>query len=127
MPRFRKLRASPGTDEVNIDGRSIRVPADRVVEVPIEEVEALTKVGGFTIEGEEVDVPDGLVAIAHADATSCSWGGQSFEAENGVFFVPCAAVADLQAHGFVAHPEAVESPADAPPAKAPKLRIPKGT
>lgn len=101
MPRFRKVTASPGTDEVNVGTERFRVPPGGKVEVPTEAVEALTKYAGFTDDGEEIEVPDGLVAVRHPEGASCSWGGHTFEAKHGFVLVPCAAVADLMSHGFV--------------------------
>lgn len=57
--------------------------------------------------------------LYHKDATSCSWGGETFEAQDGAFEVPEQAAADLLAHGFTTvAPEGEPAPA-APPSGNP--------
>lgn len=44
---------------------------------------------------------DGKAAlIAPKGATSCSWGGESYEVEDGFVVVPAEAVTDLFSHGY---------------------------
>ena len=119
MPRFRKLRAPDGADEVNHGTERFKVGPDHMVEVPNEAVEPLVHVGGFIDEGEKVEIPNTLVPLRHPEGSACSWGGQTYEHKNGVVFVPCAAVVDLLDHGF----EAVEGHVEAE--KPLKLRVPK--
>jgi len=120
MPKFVKLHAQQGSDEANHAGVSYRVDNEGNVNVPEDAVAPLMSVGGFIpLDDGRDEVPDGLVALKHnVGAAACSWSGKTFlcRPEDGVFFVPCAAAADLFAHGFVG--------AGAPVPAESKLKIP---
>lgn len=108
MAKFKKLQSHQGADEVNVEGVSYKVHNNEV-SVPAEAVASLLHIGGFTVEPESDPVPEGLVLVTHGDASGCSWAGVNYDRrEDGSFAVPCAAVADLLAHGFVAHEPAAD-------------------
>lgn len=122
MAKFKKLQSHQGASEVNVGGVSYPV-VDNEVTVPADEIGPLLHIGGFTAEPELEPVPDGKVRVVHGSATSCSWNGEVFEAnEDGHFHVPCAAVADLVAHGFVGHEDAAPEATAAP--AIPTLKLP---
>lgn len=124
MAKFQKLKNSNGASEVNVDGVSYPVVNNEVT-VPETAVAALTHIAGFSMEPTLDPVPDDKVRIVHDSATSCSWNGETFEAnEAGHFLVPCAAVADLIAHGFIGHVESSPEAPALPPAAIPALTIP---
>lgn len=55
-----------------------------------------------------------MTKLYHRDATSCSFDGRSYDAdEDGVFDVPAEAVAPLIDHGFVTDPKLLVSTPDA--------------
>jgi hypothetical protein len=121
MAKFKKLTSSNGSSEVNVDGVSYPV-IDGVVAVPESAVESLTHIAGFHMEPESEPVPNGKVRVVHGSAASCSWNGETYEAdENGHFIVPCAAIADLSAHGFVGHEASVPAPVET---AIPTLKLP---
>lgn len=128
-PKFTKLHAQQGSDEANHDGVSYRVDNDGNITVPEDAVAPLVAIGGFIrVDDDRDEVPDGLVALKHGEVTTCSWGGNTYDRrEDGAFFVPCAAAADLIHHGFVGAD--VQVAVDEPPAPAdepkPKLKFPK--
>jgi hypothetical protein len=102
----RRLRAPKGTDEANFGQTAFKVGDDGTVEVPDEAVGSLTSVGGFSEIQEPApvvdhDPSDGAKLKAPEGATSCSWGGQTFDVdENGTVKVPQEAVGDMIGHGF---------------------------
>ncbi|HYA07493.1 MAG TPA: hypothetical protein VEF90_16530 [Xanthobacteraceae bacterium] len=124
----RKLHVQKGTDEVNFDGKLYRVDNNGDVEVPVEAIEPLLKVGGCTIDDDTGPDPDGFVRVRHnGDATSCSWGSATYEARpDGTFLIPAVAADDLSSHGFVGVEEVDADPAPAPEKvqPVPKLKIP---
>ena len=126
MARFKKVHAPAGTDEVNVGPDRFRVDNDGDVEVPEEALGPLLAVGGFTVDEERDADPTGFVRLTHPDgATSCSWGGATYEArKDGSFAVPALAAADLLAHGFVGDETPEPEPETENPASVPKLKIP---
>lgn len=55
-----------------------------------------------------------MTKLYHRDATSCSFDGRSYDAdEDGVFEVPAEAVAPLIDHGFVTDPKLLVTVPDA--------------
>lgn len=126
MAKFKKLQNSNGASEVNVDGVSYPV-INGEVSVPESAVETLTHIAGFHAEPTFEPTPDDMVRVIHGSATSCSWNGVVYEAnEDGHFIVPCGAVADLVSHGFVGHEGvAPEAEPEAPVAPAiPTLKLP---
>jgi hypothetical protein len=128
----RRLRAPKGTDEANYGQTAFKVQDDGTVDVPDEAVASLVGVGGFSevpTEPAPVDMnpSDGATLKAPEGATSCSWGGQTFDvAEDGTVDVPHESVGDLIGHGFqviekiVAEVvQKIENLIDPAPAKAP--------
>jgi hypothetical protein len=122
MARYKKLHAPAGADEANFAGKRYRVDNNGEVEVPEEAVDSLVLVGGFTITPELIPPSGSFAVVANRDgATSCSWGGNVYEADdNGCFSIPGDALADLSSHGFYV----VEKPEASVATKAPKLKIP---
>jgi hypothetical protein len=102
----RRLRAPKGTDEANYGQTAFKVQDDGTVDVPDEAVASLVGVGGFSEVTEpapavDSDPADGATLKAPEGATSCSWGGQTFDVdENGTVKVPHESVGDLIGHGF---------------------------
>jgi hypothetical protein len=115
---YRAYLADPGDPE-----------SDWLVDVPPEVADHLLHKGGFALTQVHIFQSAGSVRmIARSGASSCSWGGQTFEPdEDGAVTVPVEAMADLGHHGFVPYNEALapkheETPAVAAvaPAKSPR-------
>ena len=105
--------------------------SDRLVDVPPHVAEHLLHKGGFALTQVHIFQSAGSVRmIARSGASSCSWGGQTFEPdEDGAVTVPVEAMADLSppTHDFVPYNEALApkheeatAVAAAAPAKPPR-------
>ena len=138
-----RLHAPPGTDEANSSFSPVpyRADNDGIVEVDEEAVGPLLEKGGFTLVDPPgiVEVPHGFVQVVHpTDAgASCSFGGESYVPDaDGVLTVPCEAVGDLLAHGFISfeaftsvseHPSAQVAISSDAPAATPLATSPETT
>lgn len=107
----RKLRASRGTDEANVDGLLYRVGNDGTIEVPEEAAAGLIHTGGFAAVEEPVALPMGHVAlIAPEGCEACSWRGETYVPDSDRrVAVPAPACVDLLAHGFKPEDHQAES------------------
>jgi hypothetical protein len=95
---YRAYLADPGNPE-----------SDWLVDVPPEVADHLLHKGGFALTQVHIFQSAGSVRmIARSGASSCSWGGQTFDPdEDGAVTVPVEAMADLGHHGFVPYNEAL--------------------
>jgi hypothetical protein len=85
--------------------------SDWLVDVPPHVADHLLHKGGFALTQVHIFQSAGSVRmIARSGASSCSWGGQTFEPdEDGAVTVPVEAMADLSppTHDFVPYNEAL--------------------
>jgi hypothetical protein len=96
--------------------------SDWLVDVPPEVAIHFLHKGGFGLTQVHIFQSAGNIRmIARSGASSCSWGGQSFEPDaDGAVTVPVEALADLVNHNFVPYNEALAPKHEEPaPAAAP--------
>jgi hypothetical protein len=96
--------------------------SDRLVDVPPEVAIHYLHKGGFALTQVHIFQSAGSVRmIARSGASSCSWGGQTFEPdEDGAVTVPVEAMADLSppTHDFVPYNESLAPKHEEAPAVA---------
>jgi hypothetical protein len=103
-PPMTKLKAAVGTDEANVGTTDYKIPTDRIIDVPDDQVADLIARCGFSVVDDDLPAPDGSVNMrAPSDCDGCSVGGISYVPDkNGIVNVPAVSAVDLMSHGFVA-------------------------
>ena len=121
-PQNQTVRAPSGTSEASVGTRLHPVDLTGAVQAPSDDAAALLAIPGFTTDTLD-EPPAGFARVfAPAGCDSLSYAGTTYAVTDGSVIIPCAAVGDLESHGFTAAPveDGVElAPAEPNPAEAP--------
>lgn len=97
----RRLKAPVGADEANHGTERFRVDNNGAVDVTLEAVDPLVRVGGFVQDRGEDPVPVGMVRLKGEPGAFCAFGSDLYSVGgDGILVVPASLKSHLISHGF---------------------------